>query len=104
MKKKWIIALIVIVGAIFAWRIAYSMRKSTDNLPSLETVAEMEDASFLIGYLSNQLITVWGEPDEESYTNIGTIMLHWKIDDETVLRVHIDNKDRVAYYLLDKGD
>lgn len=104
MKKKWIIALIVIVGAVFAWRVAYSMRKSTDNLPTLVMLAEMEDASFLIGYRSNQLITVWGEPDEESYTNIGTTMLHWKIDDETVLRVHIDNKDKVAYYMLDKGE
>ena len=50
------------------------------------------------------IITVWGEPDEESYTTIGTTMLHWEIDDDTVLRVHIDDKDKVAYYFLDTGE
>ena len=107
MKKKLMIVLIavaIISGAIFAWRVAYSVRKSTDNLPTLEMLAEMDDASFLVGYRSNQLITVWGEPDEESYTTIGTTMLHWMIDDNTVLRVHIDDKDKVAYYFLDTGE
>lgn len=75
MKKKMIIALIVVaifIGAFFAWRVAYAVRKSTDNLPTLEMLAEMDDDSFLIGYRSNQLITVWGEPDEESYTTRGS--------------------------------
>lgn len=31
-------------------------------------------------------------------------MCEKEIDDETVLRVHIDNKDRVAYYLLYEGN
>ena len=31
-------------------------------------------------------------------------MLHWEIDDDTVLRVHIDDKDKVAYYFLDTGE
>lgn len=64
MKKKLMIALIVvavILGAIFAWRVAYSMQKNTDNIPTLAMVSEMDDASFLVGYRSNQLITVWGE-------------------------------------------
>lgn len=107
MKKKLTIAvsvLAVIVVAAFAWRIGYANHKSTDNLPTLEMLAEMDDASFLVGYRSNQLITVWGEPDEESYTTIGTTMLHWEIDDNTVLRVHIDDKDKVAHYLLDEGE
>ena len=97
MKKKLMTILIVVavvIGAAFAWRVAYAVRKSTDNLPTLE----------MLGYRSNQLITVWGEPDEESYTTIGTTMLHWKIDDDTVLRVHIDDKDKVAYYFLDTGE
>ena len=62
MKKKLMIALIVvavIAGAIFAWRVAYSMQKNTDNIPTLAMVSEMDDASFLVGYRSNQLITVW---------------------------------------------
>ena len=68
MKKKLTIALIVavIVAAIFAWRVAYSMRKNTDNLPTLTAIAEMSEAevnSFLPGYKINQLTTVWGEPD-----------------------------------------
>ena len=107
MKKKMITILIivaVVIGAAFAWRVAYAVRKSTDNLPTLEMLAEMDDASFLVGYRSNQLISVWGEPDEESYTTIGTTMLHWEIDDDTVLRVHIDDKDKVAYYFLDTGE
>lgn len=107
MKKKLMIVvavIAVIVVAALAWRIGYAMHKSTDNLPTLAAVAEMEDASFLVGYRSNQLITVWGEPDEETPTTIGGVLLSWKIDDETVLRVHIDDKDKVAYYLLDEGE
>ena len=107
MKKKMMTILIVVavvIGAVFAWHVAYAVRKSTDNLPTLEMLAEMDDASFLVGYRSNQLITVWGEPDEVSYTNRGTTMLHWEIDDDTVLRVHIDYKDKVAYYFLDTGE
>lgn len=106
MKKKLTIAVTVIaiiVVAAFAWCIGYANHKSTDNLPTLAMVAEMEDASFLVGYRSNQLITVWGEPDEKTPTTIGGVLLSWKIDDETVLRVHIDDKDKVAYYLLDEG-
>ena len=63
MKKKLTIAVIavaVIVGAIFAWRVAYSMRKNTDNLPALTAIAEMSEAevnSLLPGYKINQLKT-----------------------------------------------
>ena len=73
MKKKLMIVvavIAVIVVAACAWRIGYAMHKSTDNLPTLAAVAEMEDASFLVGYRSNQLITVWGEPDEETPTTM----------------------------------
>lgn len=107
MKKKLTIAvavIAVIVVAALAWRIGYAMHKSTDNLPTLAMVAEMEDASFLVGYHSNQLITVWGEPDEKTPTTLGSVLLSWQIDDETVLKVHIDDKDKVAYYLLDEGE
>ena len=87
MKKKLMIVLIiviVIVGAIFAWRVAYSMQKNTDNIPTLAMVSEMDDASFLVGYRSNQLITVWGEPNEETPTTVGTTILtlvfyKWKL-------------------------
>ena len=103
MKKKLMIALIVvivIVGAIFAWRIAYSLQKNTDNIPTLSMVSEMDDASFLVGYRSNQLITVWGEPDEEIPTTVGTTILTWEVDDDTTLVVHVDSKNKVASYEL----
>ena len=103
MKKKLMIALIVvavILGAIFAWRVAYSMQKNTDNIPTLAMVSEMDDASFLVGYRSNQLITVWGVPDEETPTTVGTTILTWKIDDDATLIVHVDSKNKVASYEL----
>ena len=85
MKKKLMIALIVIaviVGEIFAWCIAYSMRKSNDNLPPLTTIAEMSEAevnSLLPGYKIVQLEEVWGEPnfseDSTASWKIGNITL-----------------------------
>ena len=59
------IILAVIVGTVFAWRVAYSMRKSNDNLPALSSVAEMSESevnSILPGYKIKQLKEVWGEP------------------------------------------
>ena len=49
---------------------------------------------------SNQLITVWGEPDEETPTTVGTTILTWEIDDDTTLIVHVDGKNKVASYEL----
>ena len=68
MKKITVtfIVLAVIVGAVSAWRVAYSMRKSNDNLPALLSIAEMSESevnSILPGYKINQLKEVWGEPD-----------------------------------------
>ncbi len=39
-----LIVIAVIVGVIFIWRIAYVMRKSTDNLPTLSAIAEMSES------------------------------------------------------------
>lgn len=69
MKKKITVAFIIlaaIVGAAFAWRVAYSIRKSNDNLPALSSLAEMSESevnSILPGYKIKQLKEVWGEPD-----------------------------------------
>lgn len=69
MKKKLMIALIVIAviaGTIFAWRLAYAMQKSNDNLPTLTAIAEMSESevnSLLPGYKIIQLEEVWGEAD-----------------------------------------
>ena len=85
MKRKLMIALIsvvVFVGAIFAWRVAYSLRKSNDNLPTLTMVAEMSETevnSLLPGYKIVQLTEVWGEPDyseeNEARWKIGNMIL-----------------------------
>lgn len=96
MKKKFMIALIVIVvivGAIFAWCFAYTMRKNTDNLPTLTTIAGMSEAdvnSLLPGYKINQLKAVWGEPDT---SEDGTVS--WKIRDITLI-VNYKNNGVVA--------
>ena len=96
MKKKLTIAFIVvavIVAAIFAWRVAYSMRKNTDNLPTLTAIAEMSEAevkSFLPGYKINQLTTVWGEPDASGENTVS-----WEIGDATLI-VNYKNNGVVA--------
>ena len=103
MKKKLTITLIIVViiiSSIFAWRIAYFMQKNTDNIPTLEMISEMNDISFLVGYQSNQLITIWGEPNEETPTTIGTTILTWEIDNDTTLIIHVDSKNKVASYEL----
>jgi len=96
MKKKLMIALIiiaVIVGAIFAWRVAYAMRKNTDNLPTLTAIAEMSEAevnSLLPGYKINQLKSVWGEPDASEGNTVS-----WEIGDITLI-VNYKNNGLVA--------
>ena len=97
MKKKLILLLIVIaviVGAAFAWRIGYSMRKSNDNLPTLTMVSQMSEAdvnSLLIGYRIIQLREVWGDPasskENEDIWQIGDISLivNYKNDGKVVI-------------------
>lgn len=69
MKKGFKTVLIVAVFflvVVFMWRAAYSMRKSNDNLPSIEKVAQMSEAEvndILSGYKIFQLREVWGEAD-----------------------------------------
>ncbi len=96
MKKKITIALIIIavvIVLIFAWRIAYSLRKSNDNLPALTAIAEMSESevnSLLPGYKIVQLREVWGEPDiSEDSTAI------WKIGNITLI-VNYKNNGKVA--------
>lgn len=96
MKKKLIIALIVIaviIGAIFVWRVAYAMRKNTDNLPTLTAIAEMSEAevnSLLTGYKINQLKSVWGELDTSEDNTVS-----WEIGD-IILIVNYKNNGVVA--------
>ncbi len=100
MKKKLMIALIgvtVVVSTIFAWRIAYVVRKNTDNLPTLTAIAEMSEAevnSLLPGYKLSQLKSIWGEPDTNED---GTVC--WEIGDITLI-VNYKNNGVVAICAL----
>ena len=96
MKKKLTIAFaifIVIEGAIVAWRVACSMQKNTDNLPTLTAIAEMSEVevnSLLPGYKINQLREVWGEPNS---SEDGTDS--WQIGNVTLI-VNYKNNGVVA--------
>lgn len=96
MKKKLTIAVAVIAVIIVAacvWRIGYAMHKSTDNLPKLTMVADMDDEAvndLLVGYRLVQLETVWDDPDEQDGKNNT-----WQIDDTTELVVTCNDKEKV---------
>ena len=102
MKKKVkivIIILLIVVLAACAWFIGYHTRKSQDNLPSLESIAEMDEADIndlLIGYRNYQLDDVWEGPDVKSENT-----WIWKIDEHTQLQVSCNNKDKVVVCSLD---
>ena len=102
MKKKVKIAMIIllIIGlAVCAWFIGYHTRKSQDNLPSLEAIAEMDEADIndlLVGYRNYQLDDVWKDPDIKSDNT-----WIWKIDEHTQLQVSCNNKDKVVTCSLD---
>lgn len=102
MKKKvkiLIIILLIVVLAVCAWFIGYHTRKSQDNLPSLESIAEMDEADIndlLVGYRNYQLDDVWEDPDIKSENT-----WIWKIDEHTQLQVSCNNKDKVVVCSLD---
>lgn len=102
MKKKVKIAMIIlliIVLAVCAWFIGYNTRKSQDNLPSLESIAKMDEADIndlLVGYGNYQLVDVWEDPDIKSDNT-----WIWKIDEHTQLQVSCNNKDKVVVCSLD---
>ena len=95
-KKKGLTALlvvIVLVGAVFAWRAAYALRKSNDNLPALTEIVQMSESevnTLLSGYNIAQLREVWGEASRsEANTEV------WQIGAYT-LTVNYTNKGVVA--------
>ena len=102
MKKKVkivIIILLIVVLAVCAWFIGYYTRKSQDNVPSLESIAEMDEADIndlLVGYRNYQLDDVWEDPDIKSENT-----WIWKIDEHTQLQVSCNNKDKVVVCSLD---
>ena len=91
--KIGLISLLIVAIAVCAWMIGYHTRKSQDNLPALESIAEMDEADvneLLVGYRNYQLEDVWGEPDVETENT-----WIWKIDENTQLQVSFNNKDKI---------
>ena len=87
-------AILIILIAVCAWLIGYHTRKSQDNLPSLESITEMDEAGvndLLIGYRNYQLEDVWGELDIVSDNT-----WIWEIDEHTQLQVSCNNKEKVV--------
>ena len=96
MTRKTVIALLalaVLLGAVFAWRAAYALRKSNDNLPALTEIAQMREAevnALLSGYNIAQLREVWGaSAHSEANTEV------WQIGAYT-LTVNYNNRGVVA--------
>ena len=89
-----VLLIVAVIGVAFSsWRIGYSLRKSTDNLPTLTAIAEMSEAdvnSLLPGYKINQLKTVWGEPDTSEENRVS-----WEIGDITLI-VNYKNNGVIA--------
>lgn len=97
--KIGLIIILIITVAVCTWFIGYHTRKSQDNLPSLESIARMDEAEvneLLVGYRNYQLEDVWGEPDTESENT-----WIWKIDEYTQLQVSCNNKDKVVVGSID---
>ncbi len=72
MKQKagaFLAVLVAIALGISAWLYGYHHQKSTDNLPTLSSVAAMKEeqaSELLVGYRRVQLGYVWPEPDASS--------------------------------------
>ena len=97
--KIGLITILIIAVAVCAWFIGYHTRKSQDNLPSLESITEMDEADMndlLVGYRNYQLVDVWEDPDIKSDNT-----WIWKIDEHTQLQVSCNNKDKVVMSSLD---
>lgn len=97
--KIGLITILIITIIVCAWFIGYHTRKSQDNLPSLESIAKMDESEvneLLVGYRNYQLEDVWGEPDVKSENT-----WIWKIDEYTQLRVSCNNKEKVVVCSID---
>ena len=89
-KKIWIFAFLAVLAAAgFAWNYGYHNRKSNDNLPSLQSIAKMDEAevnNLLSGYKRAQLSEVWGEPQySSSWEDV------WLLNDTDWLTVNYQN-------------
>ena len=92
MKKKTtilVIAIAIIALAVALWFYGYYNRKGNDNLPSLTSIVQMDEAEvnrIVCGYRREQLAEVWGTPDESS-----SMEDIWIIEGNTTLTVNYHN-------------
>lgn len=86
------IAVVAVVG-FFTW--SNLQHRNIDSLPSLEQISKMEDEAELNNYIINftkqDLIIVWGEPDESSRMEDV-----WYLGEEAKLVVNYHNNDAHA--------
>ena len=96
------IAAAIIALAAALWFYGYYARKSNDNLPSLTSIAQMDEAEvneILYGYRRGQLAEVWGAPDESSSAEDV-----WRIADGVTLTVtYRSNDEKAVACALSKG-
>lgn len=82
------------------WLAGYHMRKSTDNLPALNLIPELNEAEvtgLIQGYRRVQLTVVWGDADQDV-----TGPDAWTLPDGRVLFVEYNKNDvAVRVRLLD---
>lgn len=86
-----IVAVTILLMLFCTWTIGYHMRRSNDNLPTLQMTTELstKDAENLIsGYRRVQLETVWGKPTiADDKKDI------WESDEGRAVIVQYDNNN-----------
>lgn len=92
-NKIMIISIILVIGVLLA-RFSVKSTKCFATLPSLEVVAEMDEAdvnTLLMGRDRVQLVEVWGEPD-----SVKTNEDIWVINQSAYLLVNSNNDGEVV--------
>lgn len=91
--KTLIVIVVIIALCVTGWLFGYHNRKSNDNLPTLEMIAEMSEAEvndLLPGYRISQLEEVWGAPEVKENNEA-----RWEIGEITLI-VNYKNNEKVA--------
>lgn len=88
----WVSAVLALVLLLSCYMLGLEHRKTSENLPALETLLQMDDAkidSRISGYTEYQLIENWGKPSRSD-----TETMVWRLP-EGVVTVQADRKGRV---------
>ncbi len=95
MIKRLGIGVLIVLILAGLWLFAYKLQKDTDNLPSLASISQRDDAyadEKLKGYRRIQLITVWGEPEIQT----GKEEDIWQFDDTRGIRIYYNGREKVT--------